>query len=97
MQLLQAVQDLLIPFIRLADEKSTKVNGRSRDTVLVNYYTPQHLADLLGFQLPGCGLGKEGVLDALSRILQYSVNTWDQGFMDKLYSSTNAVGFGTFQ
>lgn len=64
--------------------------------MLVNYYAPQHLADLLCFQLPDCGLEKEGVLDALSRILQYSVNTWDRGFMDKLYSSTNAVGFGTF-
>lgn len=29
---------------------------------------------------------------AISQILNYSVNTWDQGFMDKLYSSTNAVG-----
>lgn len=28
----------------------------------------------------------------ISQILNYSVNTWDQGFMDKLYSSTNAVG-----
>jgi len=24
-------------------------------------------------------------------ILKYSVNTWDQGFLDKLYASTNAV------
>jgi hypothetical protein len=62
----------------------------------VNYYAPQRLADLLRFELPDCGLEKEGVLDVLGRILQYSVNTWDQGFMDKLYSSTNAVGFGTF-
>jgi hypothetical protein len=23
--------------------------------------------------------------------LKYSVNTWDQGFLDKLYASTNAV------
>jgi glutamate decarboxylase len=25
-------------------------------------------------------------------VLRYSVNTWDRGFLDKLYSSTNAVG-----
>lgn len=25
-------------------------------------------------------------------VLKYSVNTWDQGFLDKLYASTNAVG-----
>ena len=28
----------------------------------------------------------------VEQVLQFSVNTWDQGFMDKLYSSTNAVG-----
>lgn len=27
----------------------------------------------------------------IQQVLQYSVNTWDQGFMDKLYSSTNPV------
>lgn len=27
----------------------------------------------------------------VERVLRYSVNTWDQGFMDKLYASTNAV------
>jgi glutamate decarboxylase len=97
MQLLQAVQGLLIPFIRLADEKITGTNDRPKNIVLVDYHPPQHLAHLLDFQLPGCGLGKEGLLDVLSRILRYSVNTWDQGFMDKLYSSTNAVGVSIFQ
>ncbi|KAK5240611.1 Glutamate decarboxylase 2, partial [Cryomyces antarcticus] len=38
------------------------------------------------------GKGKDGLLETVQRILQYSVNTWDQGFMDKLYASTNAVG-----
>jgi hypothetical protein len=28
----------------------------------------------------------------VQKILKYSVNTWDQGFLDKLYASTNAVG-----
>ncbi|KAJ4292950.1 Glutamate decarboxylase 2 [Collariella sp. IMI 366227] len=28
-------------------------------------------------------------------VLKYSVNTWDQGFMDKLYASTNPVGVAT--
>lgn len=28
----------------------------------------------------------------VSSVLKYSVNTWDQGFLDKLYASTNAVG-----
>jgi hypothetical protein len=96
MQLLQAVQGLLIPFIRLADEKITDTNERPKNAALMDYHPPQHLAHLLSFQLPVCGLGKEGLLDILSRILQYSVNTWGQGFMDKLCSSTNAVGAASF-
>jgi len=43
------------------------------------------------FELPGNGKGKEGLLAAVDQVLKYSVNTWDQGFLDKLYSSTNAV------
>jgi hypothetical protein len=31
-------------------------------------------------------------VDIVEKILRYSVNTWDQGFLDKLYASTNAVG-----
>jgi glutamate decarboxylase len=27
----------------------------------------------------------------VEKVLEWSVNTWDQGFMDKLYASTNAV------
>lgn len=42
------------------------------------------------------GRGKDGLLDAVRDVLQYSVNTWDQGFLDKLYSSTNAVSFLIF-
>jgi glutamate decarboxylase len=47
---------------------------------------------LLGFQLPQEGKGKDGLLSIVERILQYSVNTWDRGFMHKLSASTNAVG-----
>jgi glutamate decarboxylase len=31
-------------------------------------------------------------MHVIEDVLKYSVNTWDQGFLDKLYSSTNAVG-----
>jgi hypothetical protein len=30
-------------------------------------------------------------MSVVDTILKYSVNTWDQGFLDKLYASTNAV------
>ena len=44
------------------------------------------------FQLPDTGEGQEGLLKSVKDVLQYSVNTWDQGFLDKLYASTDAVG-----
>ena len=46
----------------------------------------------MDFDLPGDGKGKEGLLSTVEQVLKYSVNTWDLGFMDKLYASTNAVG-----
>jgi glutamate decarboxylase len=59
---------------------------------LVEKYKPQELTNLLGFQLPQEGKGKDGLLSIVERILHYSVNTWDRGFMHKLSASTNAVG-----
>ncbi len=97
---MNAVQELLIPFIRSADEDATakhtghglQIGGGGPRTVLVEHHKPQKLAQLLDLQLPDVGLGKDGLLESLKQILQYSVNTWDQGFLDKLYTSTDAVG-----
>ncbi|KAL9030577.1 MAG: hypothetical protein Q9196_001309, partial [Gyalolechia fulgens] len=98
--LLNAVQDLLIPFIRAADEDATaketghglaKEGGGPR-TALVEYHKPQKLSQLLSPQIPEAGVGKDGLLQLTEKILQYSVNTWDQGFMAKLYASTDAPG-----
>ncbi|OJD35675.1 glutamate decarboxylase [Diplodia corticola] len=99
-ELLDAVQKLLIPFIRAADEdaaakptgRGLAIDGSEPRTALVESHPPKKLESLLDLQLPENGVGKEGLLEVVQRILQYSVNTWDQGFMDKLYASTNAVG-----
>lgn len=97
---MSAVQKLIVPFIRSADEdaalKSTghglTTNGNVSRTSLVELHEPEKLVNLLNFQLPeGKGVGKSGLLDVVGRLLKYSVNTWDQGFLDKLYASTNAV------
>ena len=68
------------------------VAGGGPRTSLVEYHKPQKLEQLLGLRLPDTGQGQDGLLNFVKDILQYSVNTWDQGFLDKLYSSTNAVG-----
>ncbi|SLM36545.1 plp-dependent transferase [Lasallia pustulata] len=101
--LLEAVQSLLIPFIRAADEDAAtkgighglQVNGGGPRTALVEHHKPAKLTQLLDFQLPDAGKGREGLLASLEKILQYSVNTWDQGFLDKLYASTDAVGIAS--
>jgi len=58
----------------------------------VEHHKPEKLVNLMKFDLPGNGKGKDGLLSTVEQVLKYSVNTWDQGFLDKLYASTNAVG-----
>ncbi|KAH7370048.1 glutamate decarboxylase-like protein-like protein 1 [Rhexocercosporidium sp. MPI-PUGE-AT-0058] len=98
--LLNAVQSLIIPFIRSADEDAPSkhtghglaIPGGGPRTALIEHHKPEKLAQLMNFDLSGDGKGKEGLLATVEQVLQYSVNTWDQGFLDKLYASTNAVG-----
>ncbi|KAL4979204.1 hypothetical protein BDW66DRAFT_157422 [Aspergillus desertorum] len=101
------IEDLLIPFIRSADEDTLgpKVqqngvhqnNGTNEDhalvgTSLVDYRKPEELQDILQLNLPEQGTGQDGLINVLRKVLRYSVNTWHQGFLDKLYASTNAPG-----
>lgn len=100
LQLLESVQSLIIPFIQSADDDAEQkssghglqTSGQGPRTVLVEHHPPRKLQSLLDLSLPDAGKGKDGLLDLVRDTLQYSVNTWDQGFMDKLYASTNAVG-----
>lgn len=94
-QLLDAIKDLIVPYVRDADhaalqKSSGQVQGRN---VLVDQHSPKDLLNLLNFTLPpGPGRGQEGLMATIQDVLRYSVNTWDQGFMDKLTASTNPVG-----
>ncbi|KAH7395609.1 glutamate decarboxylase-like protein-like protein 1 [Cadophora sp. MPI-SDFR-AT-0126] len=98
--LLKAVQSLIIPFIRSADQDAAfkhtshglAIQGGGPRTVLLEHHRPEKLSQLMNVDLPGNGRGKEGLLATVEQVLQYSVNTWDQGFLDKLYATTNAVG-----
>ncbi|KAJ9148494.1 Glutamate decarboxylase [Pleurostoma richardsiae] len=99
--LIDAVKALIVPFVRAADEAapfkavgkpSESPEGRPKNA-LVDLHPPTDLVSRLKFSLPaGEGLGKEGLLETIQGVLEHSVNTWDQGFLDKLYASTNAVG-----
>ncbi|CAL5870392.1 uncharacterized protein PFLUO_LOCUS4628 [Penicillium psychrofluorescens] len=105
--LLKAVEDLLIPFIHAADESRSNTsvhkassngtngaNGHAASTgmSLLDYKKPEELQKILQLEIPEKGTRQEGLLEVLQKVLRYSVNTWHQGFLDKLYASTNAPG-----
>jgi glutamate decarboxylase len=70
-----------------------KVEGGGPRTTLVEHHPPKKLESILQKELEinDEASGKEGLMSLVETILKYSVNTWDQGFLDKLYGSTNAV------
>lgn len=94
------MKDLITLFIRAADQDALtqpeghglQVPGGGPRSVLLEHHPPEKLRSLLDFSLPQSGTGRDGLLTAAKSILQYSVNTWDQGFLDKLYSATTPVG-----
>lgn len=67
------------------------MNGQ-RGTALVDTKSPEELQKILSLDVPETGRGQAGLLQVVEQILRYSVNTWHQGFLDKLYASTNAPG-----
>src|SRR5436305_3464029 len=54
--------------------------------------TPGSLQSALSLTIPTIGLGYTGLVSTLRSIIANSVNTFAPGFLDKLYSSTNAPG-----
>ena len=63
---------------RLVEGSAREINEESLNTLCL----PEEVAE---------GEGKSSLIAFVQKTLQYSVNTWHQGFMDKLYASTNAV------
>jgi glutamate decarboxylase len=87
------IRSLIIPFIAQADvENPLTIGALDSQPTLLEEHTPEDLQTLLNIHLPQKGVGKVGLLELVERILQYSVNTWDRGFMHKLSGATNAVG-----
>lgn len=91
----------MIPFIQSADDSATAPqkatngangNGAQSGTALVDSKKPEELLEILQLELPQKGTKQEGLIEVLRKVLRYSVNTWHQGFLDKLYASTNAPG-----
>lgn len=91
LQLLSLVTSRIIPFVASADKPSS--DGQATSSLLPNPLPPRELAATLNLNLPlKDGRGKTGLLEAVEKVLKFSVNTWHPGFMDKLYASTDPVG-----
>ncbi|WEW55187.1 Glutamate decarboxylase 2 [Emydomyces testavorans] len=97
--LLNPVQERILQFIRSADRGSNETaqeNGsHERDPFfsgLIELRKPHELQEELQLEFPARGQGRDGLLQVLEKIFRYSVNIWHQGFLDKLYASTNAPG-----
>lgn len=91
--LLNAVLAQIIPFIQKADGERKAHQRRqpiSRSS-LVESHSPSDLTSILlsngALSIPDEGTGQPGLLDSLTSILKYSVNTSNPGFLDKLYSA----------
>lgn len=100
-ELVDAVTQLIVPYIQAADEAAEfkSMGGGTYGTpsnVLVEALDPATLTERLHLSLPRAeGRGREGLLTLVHGLLRYSVNTWDQGYLDKLCASTNAVGIAS--
>lgn len=85
--LLNEMQARVIPFIRAAQ-------GPDSHLVDVQALDPLKLGQLMKVDvtMPAVGRGAPGLLEVVEKVLKYSVNTWSEGFLDKLYGGTNAPG-----
>ncbi|KAI5291147.1 hypothetical protein KEM54_006137 [Ascosphaera aggregata] len=90
--LLDIVQKRLISYIHAAESDSYPENAGPEHSTLTKQVSPQDLQRILNPQFPAEGQSTEGLVNVLDKVLEYSVNTWHQGFLDKLYASTNAPG-----
>ncbi|CAG8485123.1 3385_t:CDS:2 [Paraglomus occultum] len=69
------------------------VNDSQRENArVVDFKTPDELENIIDFDLKEVGIGNDGIILLVKSIMQYSVNTWNPCFMDKLYAGTNPVG-----
>lgn len=88
--LLNLIKPKIIDFIEKSNPESEKYEADS----LGKYHEPEFLkTQILKEELNEGIRGNEEILaKTIDNILQYSVNTWNPGFMDKLYASNTPVG-----
>lgn len=90
--LLTELKPIIIKYIEKAHPKSDHYDPKS----LGVYHEPSFLKKQFFSNEESelsepVGSNKE-VFDVINKVLKYSVNTWNPGFLDKLYASNNPIG-----
>lgn len=83
---LEKLSHLIIDYVKKAD---------SPDGSIGQYYSPADLAKQMPIRVDAEGHGIEGLLSSANLILDTSVVTWHQTFLEKLYAGTNPVGMAS--
>ncbi|KAK6202887.1 glutamate decarboxylase 2 [Scheffersomyces amazonensis] len=91
-ELLTKIKPRLLEYISKSDPNSSQYEIGS----LGNYQEPQFLKEQF-FKYSKDELEKpiesiDELFVVIDKVLKYSVNTWNPGFMDKLYASNNPIG-----
>lgn len=89
-ELLTLLKPKILQYIEKSDPNSSQYESDS----LGKYHSPTHLKQVFNEELSGAGIkgDQDQLLGVLDKVLQYSVNTWNPGFLDKLYASNNPIG-----
>ncbi|ODV76758.1 PLP-dependent transferase [Suhomyces tanzawaensis NRRL Y-17324] len=88
-ELLTTLKPKLIEYIQKSDLSSEQYQANGLGT----YHVPSQLKQLFFAEDMDKGVRGDGeIFEVIDRVLQYSVNTWHPGFLDKLYASNNPIG-----
>lgn len=88
-KLLTELKPRLLAYIDEADPKSSNYNPQSLGTFHEPKFLKQEFIQDDNLDEP-CSETK--LFEIIDKVLKYSVNTWNPGFLDKLYASNNPIG-----
>lgn len=89
--LLTLIKPKIIDYVEKSDPKDPKYEIGSLGT----YQSPEFLKSQFTENNDldkGIKGDNEKLFDTIDQVLKYSVNTWNPGFLDKLYASSNPIG-----
>lgn len=91
-ELIKLIHPRIVEYVASADPTSSRYVATSLGT----YHEPRKLKQVFSAQDPlfetGLKHDQAALFKYIDNVLHYSVNTWNPGFLDKLYASNNPIG-----